>query len=140
MARLKFDYIKIGKYKRPIIPVQLSYQDNSVNTPALVDSGADFNLFHIGIADSLGIKFNRNKPITFSGVGDKKDSLKGYMAIASLLIFNKGQSISFETPIIFTEQLPENGFALLGEIGFFDHLQEIRFYYKNGKIILQDKT
>jgi len=137
MTRLKFDYIQIGKHKRPIIPIQLSVGGNAVNTPALIDSGADFNLFHIGIADSLGIKLNKEKPITFSGVGNKRLSLDGYMAVVNLKIFIKGENISFVTPVIFTEQLPENGVALLGETGFFDHLDEVSFYYTRGKVTIQ---
>jgi Aspartyl protease len=137
MTRLKFDYIKIGKHKRPIIPIQLSFGGKAVNTPALIDSGADFNLIHVGIAETLGIKLNKEKPIVFSGVGNKSLNLEGYMAVVNLKIFNKGENISFITPIIFTEQLPENGIALLGETGFFDHLEEVSFHYIRGKVVLQ---
>jgi hypothetical protein len=59
------------------------------------------------------------------------------MAIVNLRIFNKGENISFTTPIIFTEQLPENGIALLGETGFFDHFEEVTFYYARGKVTLK---
>lgn len=137
MTRLKFDYIKIGKHQRPIIPIQLSFAGKAVNTPALIDSGADFNLIHIDIAETLGIKLNKAKPFVFSGVGNKRLSLEGYMAVVNLMIFNKGENISFATPVIFTEQLPENGIALLGETGFFDHLEQVSFFYTRGKVILE---
>jgi len=137
MTRLKFDYIQLGKHKRPIILVQLGFAGKAVNTPALIDSGADFNLFNIGIAETLGIKLNKQKPIVFGGVGNKNIHLEGYMAVVNLKVFNKGENINFETPIIFTEQLPENGHALLGETGFFDHLEEVDFYYTRGKIAIQ---
>jgi hypothetical protein len=137
MTRLKFDYIQIGKHKRPVIPIQLNFNGKAVNTPALIDSGADFNLIHTDIAETLGIKLNKEKPIVFSGVGNKSLSLEGYMAVVDLMIFNKGENISFATPVIFTEQLPGNGIALLGETGFFDHLKEVCFYYTRGKVILQ---
>jgi len=140
MSRLKFDYVKLGPYKRPIIPVRLTYGGNSVNTQALIDSGADFNLFHLSIAKDLGLKINMNKPIIFSGVGNKKRNLTGYMGILDLMIFNKGNNIEFSTPIVFSEDIPSDGFPLLGETGFFDRLEEIHFYYKRGKVVLQDKT
>ncbi len=60
------------------------------------------------------------------------------MVVLKLKIFKKSGCIDFDTPIVFTEQLPENGVALLGEMGFFDHLSEVTFYYSRGKIILQD--
>jgi hypothetical protein len=137
MTRLKFDYIQIGKHKRPVVPIRLCVNEKAINTPALIDSGADFNLIHIGIAEALGLKLNMEKPIIFSGVGNKRLTLKGYMAVVNLKIFNKGENICFDTPVIFTEQLPENGIALLGEIGFFDHLEEISFHYTRGKVVLE---
>jgi len=136
MSKLKFDYIKLGKYKRPIIPVRLSFESNSVNTPALIDSGADFNLFPMGIAESLGVKLNLDKPIIFNGVGSKMPGMTGYMAVIDLMIFNKGEHINFTTPIIFTKEIPPNGISLLGEFGFFDHLEEVCLCYKREKIIV----
>lgn len=59
------------------------------------------------------------------------------MAVVNLKIFIKGENISFATPVIFTEQIPENGVALLGETGFFDHVDEVSFHYTRGKVIIQ---
>jgi hypothetical protein len=137
MKKLKFDYIKIGSHKRPIIPVRLSYNKSAVNVPALIDSGADFNVFHLSIAKDLGLNLSMNKPIIFGGVGEKSQKLTGYLAVLDLMIFNKGESINFSTPIVFTNDIPSNGFSLLGEVGFFDHLEQISFFYKRGKISLE---
>jgi len=137
MTKLKFDYIKIGSHKRPIIAIRLSYKNSSVNIPALIDSGADFNVFPLSIAKDLGLNLNFNKPIVFNGVGEKSQKLTGYLAVINLMIFNKGDSISFSTPIVFTDDIPSNGFALLGETGFFDHLNQVSFFYKRGKVLLE---
>lgn len=137
MSKLKFDYIKIGSHKRPIIPIRISYQKEAVNTPALIDSGADFNIFPLSIAKDLGLDLNINKPVEFKGVGEKSLKLTGYMAIVNLMIFNKGKNINFSTPVIFTNDIPQNGFSLLGETGFFDHVDQISFLYKKGKIQLE---
>ena|SRR3989344_5870678 len=137
MTKLKFDYIKIGSHKRPIIAIRLSYKNSSVNIPALIDSGADFNVFPLSIAKDLGLNLNFNKPIVFNGVGEKSQKLTGYLAVINLMIFNKGDSISFSTPIVFTNDIPSNGFALLGETGFFDHLNQVSFFYKRGKVLLE---
>jgi len=139
MKKLKFDYIKIGPHKRPVIPVRLTYENQSVNTPALIDSGADFNVFPLSMAKDIGLKLNLNKPIIFSGVGEKSQKLTGYLGILDLMIFKKGTSIGFSTPIIFSDDIPSNGIPLLGEAGFFDHLKEVSFYYQRGKVILEDK-
>jgi hypothetical protein len=137
MNKLKFDYIKIGSHKRPIIPVRISYKISSINTPALIDSGADFNIFPLSIAKDLGLDLNLNKPVAFGGVGDKSPKLTGYLAVVDLMIFNKGENIKFSTPVVFTESIPSNGFSLLGEIGFFDHLNQVSFLYKQGKVWLE---
>jgi hypothetical protein len=137
MNKLKFDYIKIGLHKRPIIPIRLSYGGSAVNVPALIDSGADFNVFPLSIAKDLGLHLNMDKPIILGGVGEKSQKLTGYMAILDLTLFNKGESIKFSSPVVFTEDIPSNGFSLLGETGFFDHLDNISFFYKRGKIILE---
>ena len=137
MKKMKFDYIKIGPHKRPIIPVRLSYKNSAVNVPALIDSGADFNVFHLSIAKDLGLSLNMDKPIIFGGVGEKSQKLTGFLAVLDLMIYNRGESVSFSTPIVFTNDIPSNGFSLLGEIGFFDHLGQISFFYKRGKITLE---
>ena len=134
---MKFDYIKIGSHKRPIIPVRLSYKNSAINTPALIDSGADFNVFPLSMAKDLGLNLNTDKPIVFSGVGEKSLKLTGYMALLDLIIFNKGESIKFSTPVVFTDDIPSNGFSLLGETGFFDHLSQVSFFYNRGKITLE---
>lgn len=136
MKKLKFDYIKIGQHKRPIIPVRLTHKISSVNIPALIDSGADFNVFPLSIAKDLGLSINLSKPIIFRGVGEKSQKLTGYLSVLNLMIFNKGENINFSTPIVFTNDIPSNGFALLGETGFFDHLNQVSFFYKRGKILL----
>lgn len=138
MSKLKFDYIKIGPHKRPIIPVRLSYKNSAVNVPALIDSGADFNIFPLSIAKDLGLNLNMDKPVEFRGVGEKSIKLTGYLAVLNLMIFNKGESINFSTPVVFTNDIPSNGFSLLGETGFFDHLDQVSFFYKRGKVLLEN--
>lgn len=137
MPKFKFDYLKIGLKKRPIIPVIIKNDSKIIETPALIDSGADFNVFDIGIADALGLNLNKARKITFKGVGNKALELKGHMAIVNLMVATKGSSKTFQAPVIFTNELPNNGFALLGEVGFFDQFEEISFYYKRGKINLE---
>lgn len=47
-----------GQALRPILPVRLSYNGNSIDLDAMVDTGADFSTFYKGIAASLGIPDN----------------------------------------------------------------------------------
>ena len=44
-----------GRCLRPMLPVRLSYNENSIDLDAMVDTGADFSHFPNYIAQSLGI-------------------------------------------------------------------------------------
>lgn len=140
MARYKFDYVQIGKKKRPIIPVTLKSDEETVETLALIDSGADFNVFHSEIADTLKINLRGVKKQKFKGIGNKAMILTGNVAVVSLMIMQKGKNHKFNTPIVFTDEIPNNGYALLGETGFFDQLDSITFQYNKGKIYLDIDT
>ena len=48
MSTLKhrFKYIKAGKSLKPVVSITLRYNGKEFDYMALVDSGADFNIFH----------------------------------------------------------------------------------------------
>jgi len=52
-----FHYFEItSKIVRPIIPIILKSQTKLMLYSALIDSGADYSIFSLDIADALGIK------------------------------------------------------------------------------------
>ena len=70
MTKLKyaFKYLKAGKYKRPLIPIILEYKNKQIPVLSLVDSGADFNVFHADIAPLLGIDITKLSKMNFGGI------------------------------------------------------------------------
>lgn len=52
---MKFKYIQADLWYRPIVPINIKYKGREINYLVLIDSGADFNIFHKDIADLLGI-------------------------------------------------------------------------------------
>lgn len=95
---------------RPIIPVSLKNGNKSVRYEALIDSGADFNIFPIEIAERLGIKLKNEKKIYFSGI--EGNMMEGVTDKISLRIGGK---------IIFTKAVfAAVGNGVLGQYGFFD--------------------
>ena len=64
-----FPYFQLGKFYRPIIPLFLRYRDITITYHALVDSGADFNLFHADVADIFDIDMEHAKRERVSGIG-----------------------------------------------------------------------
>lgn len=63
-----FDYFQAGLWYRPIIPVTIHYDKSEVSYLALIDSGADFNIFHADLADIIGINLSKLKKVKFSGI------------------------------------------------------------------------
>ena len=53
---------------KPIIPIGLLFNGKSVKYEALIDSGADFNIFNAEIGELLGINIRSGKKIKFSGI------------------------------------------------------------------------
>lgn len=65
-----FHYFEITpKIVRPIIPIILKSQTKLMLYSALVDSGADYSIFSLDIADALGIKLQLKDKVKFIGVG-----------------------------------------------------------------------
>lgn len=127
---MKFKYRKINlkdpfsnkKYiLRPIIPVSLQYKDKSIHYEALIDTGADFCIFPIELATTLGINLNPDKIVYFSGVGGQP--LKGFITEVILRI----GEINISVKIVFAES---GTTRVLGQRGFFDHFDVNLSYQK----------
>lgn len=103
---------------RPIIPVSLSYKNHSVHYEALIDSGADFSIFPIEIAQKLGINLKKEDTICFSGLGD--EFIEGFK---SRIILRIGK-LEFKTNVVFANLSGKSG--ILGQNGFFD-LHKVKF-------------
>ena len=124
-----FDYIKAGLWYRPIIPVTLKSNKIEFNYLALIDSGADFNIFHADIAKILKINMSKLKnPVKFSGIKGQEGT--GYFTSVDVGVNNK----FINTPVIFSNEISDNGYGILGQQGFFNNYT-INFDY-SGKIII----
>ena len=76
---LKYDYRKFitkssGAFpgrlsvSRPVIPIQLVKGGNKIGYLAIIDSGADFCVFHASIGEIIGLAIESGKLQDFSGV------------------------------------------------------------------------
>lgn len=79
---------------------------------ALIDSGADFSIFPLGIAKKLNIKPAGKEKVYFSGIGDSLN--EGFIARVSIIL----DKDEIQTKIIFSNSLEVTG--VLGQHGFFD--------------------
>ena len=131
MIKFHYKYSKTGPYYRPLIPITLRHNKAECRYIALIDSGADFNIFHSELANVIGIDLSKLNKITFSGINKGTTGI-GYQAVISLGIEEK----IFDTPVIFSNEISPNGYGILGQSGFF-HLCQVKFNYKDKDIILK---
>lgn len=129
----KFSYAKAGIWYRPVIPVTLRFNKIEFNYLALLDSGADFNIFHGDIANILKIDINKlNNPVKFSGIKEGAEG-KGYFLSIDVGIDNQFNS----TTVVFSNDISENGYGILGQQGFFNNYK-ILFDYAGKRISIED--
>lgn len=117
-----FNYVKTGLWYRPIIPVTIKFNKIEFNYLALLDSGADFNIFHADIAKIFKIDLSKLKnPVNFSEINGKGF---GYFTAVDI-----GVGSNFiNTPVVFSNDISDNGYGILGQQGFFNKYK-IEFDY-----------
>lgn len=132
LMKHKFAYVKAGIWYRPIIPVALRYNKIEFNYLALLDSGADFNIFHGDIAKILKIDLKKLKnPMQFGGIKQGAQGL-GYFTAVDVGIRNEFKN----TPVVFSNDISQNGYGILGQQGFFNNYK-ITFDYAQKNILLE---
>jgi len=122
----------MGKFLRPIIPVEVKHKKKAVKYLTLIDSGADFNIFHAGVAEILDIDYKEVKKQKLSGISGKSSFFFGYPIATTLAIDN----YFFDTIVFFSEEISDNGFGILGQEGFFNHFK-ISFDYSRKRVFIR---
>lgn len=109
-----FQYLEVSSViKRPIIDIVVKSKERFAIYPVLIDSGADYCIFHSELAKSFGIKLSK-KTVKFHGVSKKK--VVGRFGEVELKIAGH----IYKTNVLFAKIIHfEHG--ILGQLGFFDH-------------------
>jgi hypothetical protein len=118
---------------RPIIPLLLTYQDRTIGYEALLDSGADFCIFHAEIGEFLDIPVLNGKKESFGGI-------VGQQAVAYIhkVDFTLGGNSYPSIPVGFSYDIAPHGYGILGHYGFFNIFRVI-FDLKKEQIELRPK-
>ena len=115
---------------RPVIAIQLLFGNKSLEYEALIDSGADFCIFHAEMATILGIPVNEGKEMIFYGTG----------GAPQLAYFHEIQINIGGWPMNlycgFSNEMKTLPYGILGQVGFFDRFK-IEFDYQNKRIELK---
>lgn len=123
----------MGHFYRPIIPIVLKHRNIITDSFGLVDSGSDITILHGDIAYLLDIDTTTLEVFEFSGVKKGNDAIvKGYLSSLEAGIDDE----FFKIPVIFSFDIANSEFGILGQAGFFDTFT-IEFDKRNRKIILK---
>lgn len=137
--QFKYSFEVVDNDRIPFIDVVITNPDNKKTTSyrALLDSGAYANVFHSDIAKVLGIDLNRIKEQeVFHGVEQREREMKGKPYLVELMVYQKGKSHKFDALVIFSDEISDSGYGLLGRQFFFDQFSEVHFNYTNNKFYL----
>lgn len=113
---MKFRYKKYAPgIIRPVIPIEIIFEDKMVSYEVLVDSGADCNIFDAQIADILQIKLTSGKKSEIAGITGTVESF--YIHKLDLKV---GGYLVKDVEIGFLKQIGQHGYGIVGQKGFFD--------------------
>ena len=137
--RFKYKTTNVGSDKIPLLEIIITNPENDkkVSYTALLDSGDFMNVFHSDVAEILGIDLSKIKrEIGFGGVGTTQSSFKGKPYIVNLMVAQKGKSHSFDSYVLFSDDINPNGDSLLGRLGFIDQFSKVELSLKNNSFYL----
>jgi len=114
---MKFRYIKYGETFRPVVPVRVKLKDLNFQYEVLIDSGADFCLFHTEVAEYLEINLDKCKKGIVTGVGGKLSEYFLHPVSIEVGGWNYEMEVGF-LPTIGGRSAP---YGIVGQKGFFEN-------------------
>jgi len=112
---------------RPMLPLEISVNQKIEWIDALIDSGADYNMAPVELAEVFKLDLGDYPKIDVGGIEQAKR-----IALAMVPVSLKFGGYSIETHLGFGGNLPN---ILLGQRGFFNRVKSISFEYpKNVEI------
>lgn len=121
---------KQGSLLRPVVDIILRKKDGGeIGYSALIDSGADYCLFHGSIGEQLGLNVKKGKPLNFYGTGGKNQTAYFHEVTYSIA------RTSVTTMVGFCYGITSLNVGLLGQNGFFDKFR-VSFDLENKLITL----
>ena len=129
---MRFRYKEFPRHiKRPIIPIEVCFQNECWPCEVLVDSGADHCILDAQIAEVLGIDFRRGRKGKVVGITGVPEKIYFYP------VRLKVGGWEYRTTIAFLEGLANYGHAgVVGQKGFFDKFV-VKFDYLKGLVALR---
>ena len=116
---------------RPVVQIDFETEDGKFGYLVLIDSGADYCIFHATVGEQLGIDIKSGKPLTFYGTSGEPQ--KAYFHTITFKIGGH-QHTCFAG---FSYDMEKLAYGLLGQDGFFDKWI-VKFEYHREYIELRE--
>lgn len=100
---------------RPVIPIQLINGTDKVGYLAIIDSGADFCVFHASMGEVIGITVESGKKQDFCGVSGQSQQLMAYFHAIQIGV----GGYEFDCWAGFSRDIEDLPYGFLGQHGFF---------------------
>lgn len=117
---------------RPVIEIEFEYEKGKFKYFVLIDSGADYCIFHAAIGELLGLKIEEGRPLTFYGTSGEPQ--KAYFHKVKFKVGGHDH----ECEVGFSREMEQLAYGILGQIGFFDKWN-VKFEYEKENIEIKPK-
>ena len=112
--------------KRPVITIEVKYKNESFKYLALIDSGADFCIFHAQVGEALGINVKEGKGLEYYGViGSKEEAF-----FHDITIIIGGYEKKCYCGFSYNFDQTKMPYGILGQKGFFSLFKVFMDYEK----------
>ena len=118
---------------RPVIPIELRSGGKRLRYEALIDSGADECILDAQLAQILGINYRRGIKRMVGGITGAEQVYYACPVVIGAVEW------SFETLVGFMPNMPDFGYGVLGQKGFFENFV-VKFDYTKLEIQLSARV
>ena len=116
---------------RPVIQIDFETSKGNFGYLVLIDSGADYCIFHSSVGEQLGLKIKSGKPLTFYGTSGEPQ--KAYFHEITFKIGGHPHTCE----VGFSHDMEKLAYGLLGQDGFFNKWM-VKFEYQKENIDLRE--
>lgn len=133
---MKFKYKRYSKTTlRPVVPIKIKNEGNTVGYEVLVDSGADLCIFDAEIGEAIGIDVKSGKRHEVFGVGGKSSI---YFLHEEVEIEVGGHSYKIDAGFMHNVAGNVMPYGIVGQNGFFS-IFVVKFDLKKEMVELKER-
>ncbi len=116
---------------RPVVQIDFETAEGKFGYLVLIDSGADYCIFHASVGRLLGLDIEKGKPLTFFGTSGEPQ--KAYFHEITFKLGGHPHTCE----VGFSDEMEKLAYGLLGQDGFFNKWA-VKFEYHKERLELKE--